>query len=86
MTSPNWPDLIADLQRIGWTQVRIAERAKTSQNTISDLRRGAAKSTSYEIGQALVRLHRSNAGRIRRARQLDQVPPDAAGTPAHTAA
>lgn len=57
----DWKTLIADLQRAGLSQVQIAQFCGCVQSTISALARGAASGTDYEIGTALVQLHKKHA-------------------------
>jgi transcriptional regulator with XRE-family HTH domain len=53
----DWTQVISELTARGWKQSRIAERIGVSQPTISALANGQSKSTSFEIGVALIALH-----------------------------
>ncbi len=64
----NWRRLIAELLDSGMTQVGLAAECGVAQSTISDLFRGASKSTSWEVGQKLRDLH---ATRLSRAGSAD---------------
>jgi transcriptional regulator with XRE-family HTH domain len=54
----DWKALIADLVATGLTQIELAAQCGVAQSTISDLHRGASKQPNYELGSALVRLHK----------------------------
>jgi transcriptional regulator with XRE-family HTH domain len=54
----NWPELIKQLQARGLTQAELARRCGVAQSTVSDLSGGRTKSPSFELGAALVRLHK----------------------------
>lgn len=53
----DWKKLLGDLERVGWTQTRIAERCGVSQAAVSELSRGISKQPRFAFGQSLVALH-----------------------------
>ena len=60
-------DLIADLNRSGLNDGDIAEElgksgTVTTQATINRLKNGVHKSTNFELGYALLNLHRQRCG------------------------
>lgn len=57
--------LLTQLIKAGWTQARIAERCGTTQTTISDLLRGARKSTGFQIADAIRGLHTKELGKLK---------------------
>lgn len=54
----NWTNLIQDLLDAGMTQAEIAEKCDTGQSHISCLYRGERKCPNYDLGEALVALHK----------------------------
>lgn len=58
MRSMNWKNIIQDLIDAGMTQSAIGNAIGISQASVSDLLTGKAKSTYYEAGELLVKLHR----------------------------
>ncbi|WP_155293590.1 helix-turn-helix domain-containing protein [Comamonas testosteroni] len=54
----NWPELLKDLQRHGWSQTAIAQRCKCAQSTINDLMAGRTNDPRHSIGRAIEALHR----------------------------
>ena len=59
----DWPTLIAALQAAGVKQQEIAEHCDVSQSTVSDLKRGAITSPSFEFGTRLIALHKTHCGK-----------------------
>jgi transcriptional regulator with XRE-family HTH domain len=58
------PEIIADLQRSGLTQVQIAERAGLAQSTVSQLASGArGKRVSVQTSDALMAVWRAVCAR-----------------------
>jgi transcriptional regulator with XRE-family HTH domain len=55
----DWQSLIADLKSRNLTQHDIAAFCKCKQSTVSDLSRGITKRPNFELGQALIALHKS---------------------------
>ena len=53
----DWKRLLTELGDAGWTQAQIAERCGVSQNTVSDLERGATANPRFAFGNALLVLH-----------------------------
>lgn len=54
----DWKTLIGELEAAGLTQKEIAEAAGCSQPYVSQLKTGERGGPSFEIGQALARLHK----------------------------
>jgi predicted transcriptional regulator len=54
----NWNALITELEGVGLTQKEIAEHVGCSQPYVSQLKSGARKSPEFDIGNAMVKLHR----------------------------
>jgi predicted transcriptional regulator len=66
------PEVIADLQRAGLTQVDIAERTGLAQSTVSQLSTGArGKRTSIQTASVLYELWRA----VCQDRRTDATPP-----------
>ena len=59
LTGMDWQSLIADLKSRGFRQEDIAAICKCKQSTVSDLARGITKRPNFELGQALIALHKS---------------------------
>lgn len=55
----NWPQLLAELRKRGWTQTLLAERLGIAQSAISELGSGVIKDPRYATGAALWALHAS---------------------------
>lgn len=57
----NWQKIIKDLLEAGLTQKQVAEAVGCGQPHISDILRGRrpVRSLSWDIGQALIDLHRN---------------------------
>lgn len=53
----NWKDLIHDLNRMGWTQTRIAKEVGCSQAAIARLKNNPAQQPVYMVGRRLILLH-----------------------------
>ena len=53
-----WKNIIADLQAFGLTQSQIAEKCGTGQSHISSLASGKRKVPNWNLGDALIRLHK----------------------------
>jgi transcriptional regulator with XRE-family HTH domain len=53
----NWIAIIDELLKAGLTQSRIADHCGTTQSHISFLRTGERKRPSWELGNALLKLH-----------------------------
>lgn len=54
----NWTQIIQDLIDSGMTQVQIAESVNSGQSHISCLYCGSRKSPGWQLGDALLRLHK----------------------------
>lgn len=54
----DWKTLITELEAAGLTQKEIAERARCSQPYVSQLKSGARRSPEFDIGNAIVALHK----------------------------
>jgi len=54
----NWQTLINDLEKVGLTQKMMASACGTTQSVISDLKNGKHKSCKYEVGKALIDIHK----------------------------
>jgi transcriptional regulator with XRE-family HTH domain len=54
----NWQSLISDLKARQISQAQIAAACNCKQSTISDLATGKTGSPSYELGIALIALHK----------------------------
>jgi len=61
----DWKALIADLVKSGLTQKQIGEAVGLSQPSVSDLARGRVASPTWEIGEALRRLHAGRCSAVR---------------------
>lgn len=55
----DWKKIIQDLTDSGLTQVQIAESCNTGQSHISALSNGVRRSPNWQLGEALIKLHRS---------------------------
>lgn len=64
----NWSALISELEARGLTQAEIANRAGCSQPYVSQLKAGARKRPHFEIGQALVAMHKQRKPKTREVR------------------
>ena len=51
-----WTTLLTELNRAGLSDTEIGRRVGIAQSTISRLRKGVTKETSWETGQALIAL------------------------------
>ena len=51
-----WTEIIKNLNSAGLSDVEIARRVGVNQSTITRLRHGLVKNTSYQTGQALIDL------------------------------
>ncbi|MHC8342484.1 hypothetical protein [Pseudomonas sp. RT6P73] len=49
-------EMLAELAQHGWSQARIAEQCETTQPTIFRITKGG--SARYEVGKAIVALHK----------------------------
>lgn len=54
----DWQSTITELTVAGLTQREISERTGISQGSISELGNGAKKTLTWELGEALRKLHR----------------------------
>ncbi|WP_037585845.1 helix-turn-helix domain-containing protein [Stenoxybacter acetivorans] len=54
----NWQKIIHDLENSGLRQYQIAKLSNCSQGTISFLSTGKQASVKYQIGEALLKLHK----------------------------
>lgn len=61
----NWKTIIAELNAAGLSQGKIADLLCISQPSVSDIANGKTKNPSWQIGDALLKLHRKE---VRRAR------------------
>lgn len=52
-----WTRIIQEIIDAGWTERAIAKEAGVEQPTINRLKKGIRKSTSYETGEKLKKLH-----------------------------
>lgn len=66
----NWKKLLGELRAVGLTQQEIAEHCRVSQSTVSDIGRGQTKSPGFEIGAALLALHKKHCGNRTNRRAL----------------
>lgn len=55
----DWKVVIVELEGAGLTQREIAGKAGCSQPYVSQLKSGARKKPEFDIGRALVELHRT---------------------------
>lgn len=62
----DWKSLIADLKLRGANQVQVAALCGCTQSTISDISTGKSKRPSFEIGQALIKLHSAKKRELER--------------------
>jgi predicted XRE-type DNA-binding protein len=53
-----WTTLIQEIIDSGLTQVQIADLVHTGQSHISSLLRGERRQPNWELGDALIRLHK----------------------------
>lgn len=54
----DWTKIIQDLLDSGLTQAQIAEKCATGQSYISGLYRGERKCPNYDLGVAILALHK----------------------------
>ena len=55
----DWKTLILDLCRSGMTQAEIGQAIGLSQPAISDVVRGRTTTVQWEVGNALIALHKT---------------------------
>jgi predicted transcriptional regulator len=63
----NWQLLVNELMAAGVTQVELAQECGCSQSSISDIRKGDIKHPRFDIGAALVAMHKSKVMRQRKS-------------------
>lgn len=62
----NWQLLVNELMAAGVTQVELAQECGCSQSSISDIRKGFIKHPRFDIGAALVALHKARVAKPRK--------------------
>lgn len=56
----NWSNFIKDLIASGMTQAAIGKEIGLSQPSIVDLLNGKTKSVKWDVGQAIIKLHKKH--------------------------
>lgn len=57
MNTVNWQKVVNEIQKQGWTQVKIAEATGVSQSVLSRLKTGEQDDVYWWTGEALLKLH-----------------------------
>lgn len=59
----HWPTILADLHSLGWRYIDIAAEIDASEWLVSRVARGVTTKVEYNMGRALVLLHRREVAR-----------------------
>ncbi len=54
----NFQELLSDLQEAGYTDAKVAEAAEIDRTMITRLRTGRRQQPTYDVGKAIVDLHK----------------------------
>lgn len=64
-TTPDWPQIIKDINAAGLTYREIGETVGGALGTIGDLARGKSRDATYTLGASLLALHKRTARKRR---------------------